>query len=183
MESSLPLVLVVDDNEMNRDMLGRRLQRQNCEVVMAENGTVALEMVGTRPFDLVLLDIMMPGVSGYDVLERMKADPALKHIPVIMISAVDDIDSVVRCIELGAEDYLFKPFNPVLLKARVGAVLSRRAGVRITVDRTVLAASVSGLQSALGALSVGGLPPQYSATLAQAQQHVDALADLLTQGS
>lgn len=183
MESSLPLVLVVDDNEMNRDMLGRRLQRQNCEVVMAENGTAALEMVGTRPFDLVLLDIMMPGVSGYDVLERMKADPALKHIPVIMISAVDDIDSVVRCIELGAEDYLFKPFNPVLLKARVGAVLSRRAGVRITVDRTVLAASVSGLQSALGALSAGGLPPQHSATLAQAQQHVDALAEMLTQGS
>lgn len=183
MESSLPLVLVVDDNEMNRDMLGRRLQRQNCEVVMAENGIAALEMVGIRPFDLVLLDIMMPGLSGYDVLERMKADPALKHIPIIMISAVDDIDSVVRCIELGAEDYLFKPFNPVLLKARVGAVLSRRAGVRITVDRTVLAASVSGLQSALEALSAGGLPLQHSATLAQAQRHVDALAEMLTQGS
>lgn len=182
MESSLPLVLVVDDNEMNRDMLGRRLQRQHCEVVMAENGAAALEIVGTRPFDLVLLDIMMPGVSGYEVLERMKADPALKHIPIIMISAVDDIDSVVRCIELGAEDYLFKPFNPVLLKARVSAVLSRRAGVRITVDRTVLADRTKGLQEALAALRNSDLSERQWSVLRQAQQHADALAELLTQG-
>ncbi|XWX04666.1 response regulator [Aggregatilineales bacterium SYSU G02658] len=183
MESSLPLVLVVDDNEMNRDMLGRRLQRQHCEVVMAENGASALEIAGTRPFDLVLLDIMMPGVSGYEVLERMKADPALKHIPIIMISAVDDIDSVVRCIEMGAEDYLFKPFNPVLLKARVSAVLSRRAGVRVTVDRTVLAASIKGLQETLTTLEETDLSERQRSVLGQAQQHVDALAELLAQGS
>ncbi len=119
------LILVVDDNEMNRDMLSRRLKRQNYEVVVAEDGEQALAMMKEKPFDLILLDIMMPNISGYDVLERLKADDETKHIPIIMISAVDDLDSVVRCIELGAEDYLFKPFNPVLLKARVGASLQK----------------------------------------------------------
>src|SRR5712671_2577657 len=83
-------------------------------------------MLGSKPFDLVLLDIMMPQLNGYEVLERMKADERLRHVPVIMISAVDEIDSVIRCIELGAEDYLPKPFNPTLLKARVGACLERK---------------------------------------------------------
>lgn len=119
------LILVVDDNEMNRDMLSRRLKRQNYEVIVAEDGEQALSMVKEQPFALILLDIMMPNISGYDVLERLKADDETKHIPIIMISAVDDLDSVVRCIELGAEDYLFKPFNPVLLKARVGASLQK----------------------------------------------------------
>ena len=126
MSETTSLVLVVDDNEMNRDMLSRRLQRQNCEVMVAEDGVNALAIVKQHPFDLVLLDIMMPNLSGYEVLERLKADPETQELPVIMISAVDDLDSVVRCIEMGAEDYLFKPFNPVLLKARVGACLSRR---------------------------------------------------------
>jgi DNA-binding response OmpR family regulator len=183
MDSSLPLVLVVDDNEMNRDMLARRLQRQNCEVVTAENGQLALELVGMRSFDLILLDVMMPGMSGYDVLERLKSDPHLKHIPVIMISAVDDIDSVVRCIEMGAEDYLFKPFNPVLLKARVSAVLSRRPGVRITVDRTELANSISELQTLLAELSASNLSAHQIDTLTAAQQRIQALAELLAQGS
>lgn len=119
------LILVVDDNEMNRDMLSRRLKRQNYEVIVAEDGEQALSMVKEKPFELILLDIMMPNISGYDVLERLKTDDETKHIPIIMISAVDDLDSVVRCIELGAEDYLFKPFNPVLLKARVGASLQK----------------------------------------------------------
>jgi len=120
------LVLVVDDNEMNRDILTRRLQRQGYEVMAVEDGASALEIVHHYKFDLILLDIMMPNVSGYEVLERMKADARTRHLPIIMISAVDDLDSVVRCIEMGAEDYLFKPFNPVLLKARVGAILSRQ---------------------------------------------------------
>lgn len=119
------LILVVDDNEMNRDMLSRRLKRQGYEVIVAEDGEQALVKIKEQSFDLVLLDIMMPNISGYDVLERLKADTATAHIPIIMISAVDDLDSVVRCIELGAEDYLFKPFNPVLLKARVGASLRK----------------------------------------------------------
>lgn len=131
MSDESALVLVVDDNEMNRDMLSRRLQRQKYIVSVAEDGEQALEMVQDQPYDLILLDIMMPKLSGYDVLERLKSDDKTRHIPVIMISAVDDLDSVVRCIELGAEDYLFKPFNPVLLKARVGASLRKNARMSV----------------------------------------------------
>lgn len=120
------LVLIVDDNEMNRDLLSRRLQRQGFTIVMAENGKQALDIVRTQPFDMVLLDVMMPQMNGYQVLEALKADADLRHIPVIMISALDDLESVVRCIELGAEDYLFKPFNPTLLKARIGACLEKK---------------------------------------------------------
>ncbi|MBF2079117.1 MAG: response regulator [Synechococcales cyanobacterium T60_A2020_003] len=124
--SNQGVILVVDDNEMNRDLLSRRLQRQGHKVFMAIDGQDALASVQTQPFDLILLDIMMPGMNGYDVLERLKTDPAYRHIPVIMISALDDIESIVRCIELGAEDYLFKPFNPTLLKARIGASLEKK---------------------------------------------------------
>jgi adenylate cyclase len=120
------LILVVDDNEMNRDMLSRRLERQGYQSVLAEDGVQALERLPEQPFDLVLLDIMMPRMNGYEVLERIKADPAQRHVPVIMISAVDELDSVVKCIELGADDYLFKPFNPILLKARVSASLEKK---------------------------------------------------------
>lgn len=120
------LVLVVDDNEMNRDMLSRRLQRHGHQVEVAVNGLEALAMIETQKFDLVLLDIMMPEMNGYEVLEHLKADHALRHLPVIMITAVDEIDSVVRCIELGADDYLPKPFNPVLLKARINASLEKK---------------------------------------------------------
>jgi adenylate cyclase len=119
-------VLVVDDIETNRDLLGRRLQKQGHAIVMAENGQQALELMKTQPVDLVLLDIMMPLMNGYEVLERLKAEDQSRHIPVIMISALDEIDSVVRCIEMGAEDYLFKPFNPTLLKARVNACLEKK---------------------------------------------------------
>jgi adenylate cyclase len=119
-------VLVVDDNEVNRDLLARRLQRQGHVVTVAEDGLQALELMRSEPFDLVLLDIMMPQMNGYQVLENLKADEKLRYIPVIMISAVDDIDSIVRCIELGAEDYLSKPFNPVLLKARISACLEKK---------------------------------------------------------
>src|SRR5262245_60231529 len=119
--------LVVDDIEDNRFALSRRLARQGyLNVTTAADGRQALELLNSRPFDLVLLDIMMPNVNGYEVLAAMKADERLRHIPVIMISAVDEIDSVIRCIELGAEDYLPKPFNPTLLRARVGASLERK---------------------------------------------------------
>jgi DNA-binding response OmpR family regulator len=125
MTASDPLILVVDDNEMNRDMLSRRLQRMGYEAHLADNGETALAMIAQTAYDLLLLDIMMPTLSGYEVLERIKQDDATRSLPVIMISAVDDLESVVRCIELGAEDYLFKPFNPVLLKARIHASLKR----------------------------------------------------------
>ncbi len=126
MDAEPDRVLVVDDNEVNRDLLARRLQRQGYEVETASNGFEALEMMSSMSLDLVLLDIMMPQMNGYQVLETLKADPALRHIPVVMISAVNDIDSIVRCIELGAEDYLSKPFNPVLLKARINACLEKK---------------------------------------------------------
>jgi adenylate cyclase len=120
-------LLVVDDNEDNRYALTRRLAREGYgNVATAVDGRQALELLSSKPFDLVLLDIMMPNVNGYEVLAQVKADGKLRHIPVIMISAVDEIDSVVKCIELGAEDYLPKPFNPILLRARVGACLERK---------------------------------------------------------
>jgi sigma-B regulation protein RsbU (phosphoserine phosphatase) len=119
-------ILVVDDVEINRDLLSRRLQQQGHTVEMAENGKKALERIRAEPFDLVLLDIMMPEMDGYQVLAEIMADPVLKHLPVIMISAVTEMDSVVKCVEMGATDYLPKPFNPVLLKARVSATLEKK---------------------------------------------------------
>ena len=119
-------MLVVDDIEANRDVLSRQLERQGHVVPTAENGRQALEMLRAHTFDLVLLDIMMPEMDGYEVLQRLQADEALRHLPVIMISALSELDSVVRCIEMGAEDYLTKPFNPTLLKARIGACLEKK---------------------------------------------------------
>ena len=120
-------LLVVDDIDDNRFALSRRLARQGyLNVTTAVDGRQALELLNSKSFDLVLLDIMMPTVNGYEVLAQMKASSSLRHIPVIMISAVDEIESVIRCIELGAEDYLPKPFNPTLLRARVGACLERK---------------------------------------------------------
>ena len=119
-------VLIVDDTPENRDILARRVRQLGHGATEASDGAQALALLAANPFDLVLLDIMMPGLSGYDVLERMKADAALRHIPVVVISALTDIDSVVRCVELGAEDYLFKPFNTTLLRARVTASLEKK---------------------------------------------------------
>lgn len=121
-------LLVVDDDEANRYTLASRLEREGyANVTTASDGRQALERLRAESFDLVLLDVMMPELNGYQVLEQMKASSRLRHVPVIMISAVDDMASVVRCIELGAEDYLPKPFNPTLLRARVGACLEKKA--------------------------------------------------------
>jgi two-component system, sensor histidine kinase and response regulator len=119
-------LLVVDDQSTNRDVLSRRLRRQGHTVVTANDGHDALAAMRERPFDLVLLDIMMPDMDGYEVLRRVKSDGSLQHIPVVMISAVDELQSVVRCIAAGAEDYLTKPFNPTLLQARIGACLEKK---------------------------------------------------------
>lgn len=119
-------ILVVDDDAGNRDVLSQRLENQGYSVDTAENGERALEMLRDDNFDLVLLDLLMPGTDGFEVLQRIKGDEQIKHIPVIMISALDELGSVARCIEMGAEDYLPKPFNPVLLKARIGATLERK---------------------------------------------------------
>lgn len=120
-------LLVVDDVEMNRDLLARRLTQQGHVVEMAANGREALEVLRSgKEFDLVLLDVMMPELDGYQVLEALRADPVLRSLPVIMVSAVNEIESVVRCLEAGAEDYLPKPFNPVILRARVGSTLEKK---------------------------------------------------------
>ena len=119
-------LLIVDDLEVNRDLLARRIGRLGHETGFADNGRSALEALRAAPWDLVLLDITMPEMDGYEALRRIKEDPALAHIPVIMVSAIDEIDSVVRCIELGADDYLSKPFNPVLLRARIESSLNKK---------------------------------------------------------
>jgi len=119
-------LLIVDDNSMNRIMLSRYTTRLGYQSTLVENGRQALEKLQNESFDLVLLDVQMPEMDGYQVLEQMKAHPYLREIPVIMISAVDELESTVRCIELGAQDYLPKPFNPVLLRARLTACLERK---------------------------------------------------------
>ena len=145
-ETGKSLVLVVDDNEANRDVLARRLQRDGCDVRLASGGYEALEIADHTNVDLVLLDIMMPGMDGFAVLKEFKQTVKLKHIPIIMITAVDEIESVVRCIEMGADDYLMKPFNPVLLRARVNALLERK---RLRDDEIRMA---KGLEQALFAI-------------------------------
>ena len=117
---------VADDNKVNRLLLQRSLQLQGHQVSLAENGRIALEMLAREPFDLLLLDIAMPEMDGFQVLECLAKDLRLRDLPVIVTSAVEGMDSVVRCIECGAEDYLPKPVNPVLLKARIGASLEKK---------------------------------------------------------
>lgn len=119
-------LLVVDDNEINRDLICRQLERQGHTVTAAENGRQALEIMQTQAFDMVLLDIMMPKMSGYQMLQRLKSSDVHRDVPVIVISALDEMDSVVRCIQMGADDYLLKPFNPVLLKARIRMCLENK---------------------------------------------------------
>ena len=119
-------ILIVDDNAANRDVLARRLARDGHRISTAENGAAALALCETKVFDLILLDLIMPEISGFEVLTRLKAAEGTRYIPVIVISALDELDSVVRCIEAGAEDYLTKPFDPVLLRARINASLERK---------------------------------------------------------
>ena len=123
-------ILVVDDNEMNRDLLTRRLERQGYSVTVAVDGQQALDVLSREEFSLVLLDIMLPVINGYQVLERMKADQSTSHIPVIITTALDEADEKAKCIELGADDYLTKPFNQVTLKSRISDCLARHQGVQ-----------------------------------------------------
>lgn len=119
-------LLVVDDNKVNRMVLSRSLEQQGHAVETAENGREGLEKIRTQSFDLVLLDIEMPVMNGFEVLEACLNDVELRQIPIIMTSAMDELDAVVKCVELGAEDYLTKPVNPILLRARVNASLEKK---------------------------------------------------------
>ena len=119
-------ILIADDNRVNQLLLARGLQKQGHSVAFAENGRAALDLLGREQFDLVLLDVLMPELDGFGVLDELKADPHLRDVPVVMTSALDELDSVVKCVEMGAEDYLTKPVNPVLLNARINASLEKK---------------------------------------------------------
>lgn len=119
-------LLVVDDDGLNRVLLATSLEEEGYSVATAEDGGQALVLLRSRPFDVVLLDLLMPEMDGYQLLEHMKSDNELRRLPVIVISALDDMESVIRCIEMGATDYLPKPFDPVLLRARVNASLAQK---------------------------------------------------------
>ncbi|MEJ8853379.1 adenylate/guanylate cyclase domain-containing protein [Variovorax robiniae] len=119
-------LLVTDDNKVNRLLLTRSLELQGHSVKTAENGRIALEMLQSGTFDLMLLDIEMPEMTGFEVLEHLSADTRLRDLPVIVTSSLEGVADIVRCIELGAEDYLHKPVNAVLLKARIGASLEKK---------------------------------------------------------
>ncbi len=119
-------ILIVDDNEMISEPLGLLLELQGYEISVALNGRLAIDMIHKNEPDLILLDIMMPVMNGYETLEYLKADSALRHIPIIMLTALDEMGSVVKCIKLGAEDYLIKPFDSTLLNARIDASLDRK---------------------------------------------------------
>ena len=126
LRSGAARLLVVDDNKVNRLLLTRNLELQGHSVASAENGRVALEMLRREGFDLLLLDMEMPELDGFQVLEQLANDRQLRDLPVIVTSSLEGVEHVVRCIELGAEDYLSKPVNPVLLKARIGASLEKK---------------------------------------------------------
>lgn len=165
-------LLIVDDNEDNRYTLTRRLQREGyANLTSAVDGQQALELLGARSFDLVLLDVMMPNLNGYDVLERMRADNRLRHIPVIMISALDEVESVIRCVELGAEDYLSKPFNPTLLRARVGASLEKK---RLRDEIVVVLEQIEGELRAAREVQLGMVPTDFSVPTAAGRVEIFA---------
>ena len=119
-------ILIADDNRVNRLLLARGLELDGHTIVFAEDGTEALDLLRQRRFDLILLDVLMPELDGYGVLEELQRDPHLRDIPVVVTSSLDELDSVVRCLEMGAEDYLTKPVNHVLLNARVNASLEKK---------------------------------------------------------
>ncbi|MFV1996903.1 MAG: PleD family two-component system response regulator [Acidiferrobacterales bacterium] len=127
-------LLIVDDNAMNRDMLARRLEREGYHITTVDGARRALELMDQEHFDLVLLDILMPDMDGYEMLERLKSVDATKEIPVIMLTAVNEVESVKHCIDLGAEDYLIKPFNAVLLKSRIAATLLSKEKANLTAE-------------------------------------------------
>jgi adenylate cyclase len=125
--SSLPgSILIVDDNRVNSLLLSRGLEQLGHAIAFAEHGREALDLLRTRDFDLMLLDVLMPELDGYEVLAELQRDPRLRDLPVIVTSSLDELDSVVKCVEMGAEDYLTKPVNPVLLNARISASLEKK---------------------------------------------------------
>lgn len=165
-------LLVVDDNQDNRDVLRQLLTRQGHTIGTAENGKVAMEMLHNASWDLILLDIMMPVMDGYETLQQIRADERLRHIPVIVVSALDEIQSVVRCVEMGAEDYLTKPFDPTLLRARLNVSLERH---RLREAELRYLAHVSLLTYAARAVEEETFEPE---TIGEVMAREDALGNL-----
>lgn len=172
MPTNAGTILVVDDDSTNRTLLSTNLEEEGYSVEMAEDGLQALEILRARPFDVVLLDLLMPKMDGFQVLERMKADSALRHIPVIVISAVDEMESVLRCIEMGATDHLPKPFDPVLLHARLNASLAAK---RLHDQELEYLQNVTRLTDAAAAVEAETFDPD---SLAEVAARPDALGQL-----
>jgi two-component system, cell cycle response regulator len=126
MSKTAGTILVVDDDPINRKILSRTLESEGRRVKTAADGVHALEVLQEEPVDIILLDVLMPKMDGIEVLRHMKSDDKLKHLPVIVISALEEMETVARCIEMGAEDYLSKPFDRVLLRARLNAALAKK---------------------------------------------------------
>jgi len=175
-------VLVVDDDRINRSLLSKLLEHEGYEARTAVNGREALAALAEESFDAVLLDIVMPEVDGMEVLRTLKGDPRLWRIPVIVISAVDEIDSIVACLDLGADDYVQKPFDPVLLRARLNACLARRQFHDLEVEYQKLleeqAAELEELRSAGRGQATGLKGEARQARVAVLVAGVDGLADL-----
>jgi two-component system, cell cycle response regulator len=144
-------VLVVDDERLNRTILRAALGKEGHVVVEAADGREALDRLAEGGVDVVLLDIVMPVMDGYETLAAIKADPALTHLPVIIISGVDQVDSVVRCIEMGATDYLTKPFQPAILKARLDSSLASKRLRDLELEYLEQVSRVTGAAAALEA--------------------------------
>lgn len=165
-------VLVVDDDPINRDMLTRRLRRMGYAVKALSNGPDAMDLCRRKPPDLLLLDVLMPAPGGYEVLLAMKQDSGLREIPVIMISALDELDSVARCIEAGAQDYLPKVADPILLRARITACLEQK---RLREAERSYLQCASQIAQAAGRLEAGDFDPKF---LGEAARRADELGQL-----
>jgi serine phosphatase RsbU (regulator of sigma subunit) len=154
-------ILIVDDLDVNRDLLLRRMRRMGHDAGEAENGRDALEKMEQEAWDLVLLDITMPVMDGYETLRQLRANPRHVHTPVVMVSAIDDTESVVRCLELGADDYVTKPFNPIILQARVESSLAKK---RFFDQRQQLLAALSREMEIGRRIQLGFLPTKMPET-------------------
>jgi CheY-like chemotaxis protein len=165
-------ILIAEDNAVNRMMLSHQLRGDGHTVITASDGRETLAALRREPIDLVLLDLLMPEMDGAEVLQRIKADAHLRDIPVIVISGVDEIDDIVGCIEAGAEDYLHKPFNPVLLRARLQASLDKR---HLRALEVAYRSDVDQLTAAAADLESGRFDPE---SLARVVERPDALGQL-----
>ncbi len=172
MEAIQGRILVVDDYVLNRMQLKRSLEQQGHTVALAENGRQALEMLQADSFDLMLLDILMPEMDGFEVLARLKGDPGRRDLPVIVISALDEMDNVIRCIAMGAEDFLPKPFDPLLLRARLGACLEKK---RLRDQEVEYLQQVRRVTGAAAAVEAGAFDPT---CLDEVAERTDALGQL-----